>query len=200
MNVSSTFKPQGEDVRILVLHSTKNDLGKDTVALLRSNLNPKIAVAEHRIPSLSDLATMPQPQERHHVVLLVVHGDSASNQAWLFGDVDVNGEDIGTNAGVLRAASDGLLDDCLCLLGVCHFGQDLLQEAIVDRGGALACVAPKPGCTISKLDIGNEFAKLLNAMQTRRSLDIGVDDLEGLLRSTLTDDLYQRLVTYTAAT
>ena len=134
------------------------------------------------------------------MVLLVAHRDDAVNRAWLFGDVDMKGGDIGTSVCVLKTALDGLLDDCLCIFGVCHFGQDLLKPAIVDQGGALACIAPKPDCMISSQDIGNEFAKLLNEMQTRKHIPIGVDDLNEIMDNTLPEELRNRLVTYTIAT
>lgn len=200
MDVMSFFKPAGDGVRVLVVHSTSDNLGQDTTMKLLSNLKPEIAVTEERVSTLADLATRLYPAQGFHVVVLIAHGDKASNKAWLFGDVDVDGNDIGTNAGVLKAALDGLLDNCLCLFGVCYFGQDLLREAIIDQGGALACIAPKPDCTISNSNIQDEFAALLNEMQVRKTVDIGVDNLGELLKKTLSCDLHKKLMVITAAT
>jgi len=200
MNVTSVFKPQGKDLRVLIVHSTKDDLGQSIVTTLRKGLTKKIVVKEERVARLACLATMPRPQDRFHVVLLIAHGDKDKNQLWLFGDVDAHKKDIATNAGVLGAALDGMIGDSLCLFGICHFGQGPLREAIVDQGGALACIAPKPGCTITKGDIETGFAVLLNELQARRHLDISIDDLDDILTDRLSAGLQQKLVVVTAAT
>jgi len=199
MNVTTYFKAQGEGVRLLIIHSTKDALAQQTVNLLKANLKNDILIVEHRIATLGDLAALAHSEEKPNIVLIIAHGDKAANEVWLFGDVDLDGKDIGTNIGLLKTALDGLLDDSLCLFGVCHLGQELLKMAVVDQGGALACVAPKPGCTISGSDIGNEFAKLLNQIQAEKHLPIGVDEIDRLLQETFSADLLNRVAVYTAA-
>lgn len=199
MNVTSIFKPAREDLRLLIVHSIEDELGQNIATELTSNLNNEISITEKRVSTLGCLAQMDRPQDGFHVVLLIAHGDKPKNQAWLFGDVDLNGNDIGTNAAILRAGLDGLIDDSLCLFGICYFGQDLLKEAIIDQGGSLACIAPNVGSTISNIDIQTGFAALLNELQARKC-DVSIDDLNGILDDKLSDDLRQRLVVITAAT
>lgn len=193
MCVTSIFRPAGENLRILIVHSTENDLGKNTARQLRANLKAEIEVAEQGVSTLGDLMKLPRPNQGYHVVLLIAHGDKASNQVWLFGDIDVGGNDIGTNVALLKIALDGLLDNSLCLFGVCHFGDVFLKATVIDQGGALACIAPKPGCTISKVDIQCGFADLLNEIQCRKNIDVGVGDLHDLLNEFVSDELRRKL-------
>ncbi len=199
MNVTSIFKPAGEDLCLLIVHSTDDGLGQSIADALQAKLSNGIKVTKKRVATLGDLAQMDRPNDGFQVVLLIVHGDKATNQAWLFGDADINGNDIGTNAAILKAGLDGLIDDSLCLFGICYFGQDLLKAAIIDQGGALACIAPNVESTISNIDIQTGFAALLNELQARKG-DVSIDDLGGILDDKLSDDLRQKLVVITAAT
>jgi len=199
MDITSIFKPAGEDLRLLIVHSTEDGLGRNTATALRDKLNNGITVTEQPVATFDDLAQMVRPQDGFHVVLLMAHGDEATNRTWLFGDVDINGNDVGTNAAILKAGLDGLTDDSLCLFGICHFGQDLLKAAIIDQGGALACIAPNTANTISNTDIATGFSVLLNELQARKC-DVSIDDLDGILDDKFSDDLRQKLVVITAAT
>ena len=196
MNVTTYFKQQGEGVNLLILHSTKDDLAKRTVDLLKANLANEVAVHEYGIATLSEITSISRTEHQANVVMLIAHGDEEENKVWLFGDVDQNGEDLGTNPGLLTAALDGLLDNCLCLFGICHFGQDLLRKAIIGQGGALACVAPKPDSTITVSDIGTGFAGLLNELQSNAHSPVGINELQGLLQNSLSDQLFQKLACY----
>jgi hypothetical protein len=193
IDVTSIFKPGGEDLRVLVLHSTEDALGQQTVALLQSHLRKGVVVTQHRISSLHDLCKMGRPTSNPHVVLLIAHGDKATNQVWLFGDVDKNGNEIGTGVGIIKEAMDGLLCDVLCLFGICYFGSDFIQDAIINHAEALACIAPAPDYTITNIDIGCEFARLLNEMQTNRQVEYGLHNLQNLMNKTLSGGLHEKL-------
>ncbi len=200
IDIKSSFKEQGDDVHLLIIHSTKDALAQQAVDLLKKNVEGKgILIEERRIATLQDLVAPHCSAQNPNIVLIVAHGDKKTNRLWLFGDTSQDGRAIGTDIGLLKTALDGLLDDCLCLFGVCHMGQDLLKTAIVDQGGALACVAPKPGCTVSVSDIADEFAELLKEIQNRKQLRVGVDEIDCLLKKTFSADLYNRMALYTAA-
>lgn len=199
MDISSVVKRAGEDLRVLVLHSTEDDLAQQAVDLLRGNLSSGITVTEQRIKTLRDLISEPRPTEAYHVVVLIAHGDKKHHRVWLFGDADIDGNELGTGISVLTAALDGLLNDCLCLFGVCYFGQELMKMALVDHGGALACVAPKASNTISVGDIGNGFAKLLDALQARKHNGVHADEIEFLCQQSIPEAVYNKLIVKTAA-
>jgi len=202
MDVTSIFKPAGEDLRLLIVHSTEDELGQNIANGLTSNLNNGINITEKRVSTLGCLAQMDRPENGFHVVLLIAHGDKATNQAWLFGDVDINENDIGTNAAILKAGLNGLINESLCLFGICYFGQDLLEAAAIigqGEGEALGYIAPNGNSTISNIDIQTGFAALLNELQTRKC-DVSIDDLNRILDDKLSDDLRQKLVVVTAAT
>ncbi|MGA2584998.1 MAG: hypothetical protein ABSG31_17125 [Tepidisphaeraceae bacterium] len=181
MNVTNVFKAAGEDVRLVIAHSTADKLGQETVDALKKKLAPGVVVvAERRIGTLAELLDLVQSAGRFNVLLVVAHGNKGLNAARLFADLDSDGKPVRLKAAEL-ALFEGLLDDKLCLFGVCYYGSEDLASAVVDRAMALACIAPKTTDTITNLDIINGFSSLLNELQARKVNDIGTGELGPLL-------------------
>ena len=189
MDVTSYFKAQGEPVRLAIAHSTVDDLGQRTLDLLQSNLSTEIQVAgSARIADFRELLDFLHDCPAFNVLLLMAHGERVTNTVRLYEDVDHDGRPLRVNLGELTLLNESL-SDCLCLFGVCHFGSDDLSEAVCNRAGALACVAPRPGYAISRTDIGDHFAALLNRLQVNQHLNIGVGELREFLQRSLPSQL-----------
>jgi hypothetical protein len=181
MNVTNVFKPAGDDVRLVIAHSTADNLGQETVNALKKELAAGVlVVAEGRIGTLTELLDLVQKAGPFNVLLVVAHGNKGLNAARLFADVDPDGKPVRLKAGEL-ALFEGSLADKLCLFGVCYYGSEDLATAVVDRAMALACIAPKPTDTITNLDIINGFSALLNELQVRKVNDIGTGELGPVL-------------------
>ena len=193
MDVSSIFKPSGEPVRLAVAHSTADDLGQRTLDLLRSNLSAGIELVEAvRIADFRELLSFLRQCPPFNVFLLMAHGLRVTNTVRLYEDVDRAGRPLRVNVGELTLLAPAL-SDRLCVFGVCHFGTQELAQAVCDGAGALACVAPRPSCAISRTDIGQHFAAFLNRLQAHQDVDIGVGELRDLLRESVPPALFENL-------
>lgn len=192
MDVTGFFKRSGDDVQLLIAHSTQDELGDRIVDGLDGKLNKDVnIVAEERIASFAELVALMQRGIPFNVFLLLAHGDKLTNAAWLYDDKDLVGRELSVKLGELSAALEGHVDDKLCLFGVCYFGTDDLAEAICDTAGALACIAPKPDSKIFHSEIVEGYGSLLNRLQALSHMDVGHD----LLHSDLVKSMPQHLVT-----
>jgi hypothetical protein len=188
------FKEPGDDVRLLIVHSTADDLGHKTAEALRGFLAPAVVVVGvERCADFRGLLRIVAAAKPFNVLLVIAHGNATSNRVRLFGDVDAAGNVLRVSVGELKAALEGHADDILALFGVCHFGTDDLAEAMVEQAGALACVAPKPEHTITDRDIISGFGTLLNAMQAGKKMGIGPHELTGFVRDSVPKEMFQRL-------
>ncbi|MBY0310532.1 MAG: hypothetical protein K2W85_00530 [Phycisphaerales bacterium] len=188
------FKPAGQDVRLLVIHSTAEPLGEHTAKALDKALVPGIVrVGIHRAADFRELVSMIDKAEPFNVLLLIAHGDNADFKFWLHGDKDASGQRLGVNPMELKAALGDKAHDTLIMFGVCHHGTEELAEAMVEHAGALASVAVRPGEKISKDDIAIHFATFLNAMQAAKTIGVGPYELAGFLRDSVPKELFKRL-------
>jgi hypothetical protein len=176
IDVTGNFKKAGEDVRVVIAHSTKNALGQDTIDAFRAKLGDVVVVAEARVGTLKELLELVQSADDFNVLLVVMHGDGVENEAHLFADVDVHGKPLGLKGAELALLA-GSLDDKLCLFGICHFGTADLAQAVCSAG-ALVCIAPKPGKRISNIEIIDGFSALLKKMQEQKGAEFGVENLD----------------------
>ena len=194
MDVTGFFKHKGDDVQLLIAHSTQDKLGNLTVEDLKKKLNQGVnIVAEERIASFAELVALMQKDISFNVFLLLAHGDKLTNATWLYDDKDLVGRELSVNAGELSAALKDHIDDKLCLFGVCYFGTDDLAKAICDTAGALACIAPKPDSDISRSEIVEGYGSLLNKLQALSHRDVGHDLLHSDLVNSMPQDLVNRL-------
>ena len=193
MDITSIFKPEGDPVRLAVAHSTEDDLGQRTLDLLQSKLSADVQlVGSERIADFRELLSFLSHCPTFNVFLLMAHGRRVTNTVRLYDDVDNDGRPLRVNVGELSLLSDQF-SNRLCLFGVCYFGTEELAEAVCDRAGALACVAPRPSYDITRTDIGEHFAAFLNLLQTNQHVAIGVGDLRGLLQQSVPTALYGNL-------
>jgi len=181
MDVNLAFKPAGDDVRLLIIHSTKDDLGKKTATALCGALSPNVQIVG--IEQVADFCSVKQiiaTAQPFNILLIVAHGDHADHKFWLHGDNDLHGNELGVSAGELKALFECEVDDKLLIFGVCYAGTDDLATLMVDQGGALACVAPKPNATINDSQVINGYGHLLNDIQSKKAIDVGPYELQQL--------------------
>lgn len=194
MNIKIHFKDANEDVRLLIVHSTEDDLGQNTVDALRKFLAPAVVVVGvERCADFRELVRIVAEAKPFNVLLVIVHGDDKDHRFWLHADKDAAGNELGVNVGELKAALEGRVDDILALFGVCYFGTEDLAEAMVEQAGVLACIAPKPDQTISDQDVISGYGTLINAMQAGKKMAIGPHDLTGFVRNSVPKEMFQRL-------
>lgn len=194
MNVTSVFKPAGEDVQLLVAHSTEDKLGGAIVERLKTNLNQDVrVVAEERIASFAEWGQMMKKNYQFNVFLVIAHGDELTNATWLYNDKDVAGHELSVNTGELLVTLNGYVENKLCLFGVCYSGTDDLATAIHKRALASACIAPKPNSTITGSEIADGYGSLLNRLQEMSSSDVGWEGLHSGLVRAIPEPLVKKL-------
>ncbi len=178
-------------MKLLLLHSTGDNLGSNTAQLLKERLSKNIKVTECRIANFSELSEAIANND-FNVLLLLAHGDDAKGRVWLYNDVDQNGSELSVNVGQLATALMGSVDNKLCLFGVCHFGTKDLADAVREMASALVSIAPMHNYSISQDDIVNHYGDFLNAMQKYSYLDQNWEFLHSELKGNF-GDLAQNL-------
>lgn len=170
MLVTGVFKPADENLSVLIAHSTAGNLGECTAEVLRDTLDAGVHVEIRRITNFSDLVALEDVLTACHVFILLAHGRTSDNTVRLFDDFDVDGRALRVNVGEMKAALEGRVADKLCLFGVCHYGTQDLADAVCKQAGAVACIAPKPPCTIGAIECVSAFSCILNEMQEQRQM------------------------------
>jgi hypothetical protein len=183
--ITLTFKPAGEGIRLLLLHSTQDSLGQVIAGQLRQRLDPGIIVSQRRVANFGELLTRVEEADDFNVLMLVAHGDDVQHHVWLYNDINQQGNEMSVNIGEMVIALKNHVLDKLCLFGVCHFGTEDMAQAICMQACALACIAPKPNYAIKGLQVVNHFSVFLNAIQAHANVDVDVNDLHNQLKSSL---------------
>lgn len=169
MKVTDIFKPSSENVKVLVLHSTEDNLGQNASNLLEWTLKNGVEiVGTHRITNLKSLVQALEETEPFNVLVFIAHGDKKTHQAFLCEDYTQEGNLLPLKNGELAAALKDHVDDKLCLFGVCYSGTEDLAESICRKACAMVCISPKPNEEISPKDIGLAYGDLLNKMQEQK--------------------------------
>ncbi len=183
-NVDLVFKPAGEDVKVLILHSTEDQVGKDTADGLVYGLKRDVkVVGNHDVPNFKTLTkVIHQKKDSFNVLVLIAHGGKSDNLPFLYDDGYLRYHE-------LKAALEGKVDDKLCLFGVCYLGTNDLAEWICNEAGAMACIAPQPNVEICQCDIEVGFETLLNKMQEQKHYASDVAMLHKILKPELNDNI-----------
>jgi hypothetical protein len=194
MDVEPHFKPAGQGVRLLVMHSTQNCLGKKTAKRLIKSLSPDaIIVGVERAADFREFVNIVGSADPFNILLVIAHGDKRDHKFWLHADQDVHGNELGVNVGELKAALEGKADDILALFGVCYFGTEDIADAVVNQAGALACVAPIATETITSGQIITGYGNLINAIHGAKDKPIGPYELTELVRASVPEAMYKIL-------
>lgn len=179
MNVSLHFKKSGDDVRLLVIYSTEDGLGKNIAKELCDKLSPAVEIVSvEEATNFRSLSDIIDENSDFNVLLVIAHGDKLNHKFWLHEDEDSQGNELGISAGELKAILEGKVDDKLVMFGTCYCGTDDLASLMLGHVGVLACVAPKPNCTITDIQVAEWYSWLLNKIQAAKANDVGPYELK----------------------
>jgi hypothetical protein len=185
IDVQGSFKPSGEDVRLLILHSTKDALGEKTSKALTQKLSSGVVVVDTKpLQDFRSLRSALENVNKFNALLIIAHGDKANHEFWLRNDADASGRKLGINAGELKAALEGKVDDKLILFATCYAGTDDLMRLMVEQAVALVCVAPKSGATISNVAVIDGYSMLLNKIQAQKAAAVGAAEIHAIMSDT----------------
>ena len=174
MIVDDTIVRGDQELNALIVHSTEDKLGQKIAERIRKTVDPDVGLQIERAATYSDLVTVLEKAEPFSVFVLIAHGDNKTHSAWLFADLDANGNELSLGVPEQATLRD-YLKDKVCVFGVCYFGVATLAKVLVGHDGAIFALASKPQNTLTGFDVATAAASLLNAMEGTKPSSVTLD-------------------------
>ena len=174
MIVDDTIVRGDQQLCALIVHSTEDDLGENIASRIKTTVDSDIEIDIKRASTYSELITVLDKATPVSVFILIAHGDKQTHSAWLFADLDVDGNELSLGVAEQATLRD-YLKDKVCIFGVCYFGTATLAQAIVGHDGAIFALASKPHNTLTGLDVATVAISLLNTMESTKPSSVTLD-------------------------
>lgn len=178
MDVNDIIIRNKEALSAVIVHSTEDALGKNVSDYIQTKLDSAITVQVEEAASYKDLIYILENTKSFNVFILIAHGDKATHSAWLFADLDEDGNELSLGTAEQATLRD-YLKDKVCIFGVCYFGAERLANALVGHDGAIFALASKPQNSLTGANVAKASVSLLNAMEHSKHSNV---DLQVLLK------------------